>query len=182
VRYGARQQQASNVEAAKRVSYSIPRVQPPSPASRFTPPKIASPPPSSIRERFPDYDEAPEPREPDPTPLDDNVAQANLVVLDDLRAAPPKSLFVRAVFASDDDAEGPPRARRWLWRDKSNPQEELFWGKKDKRKKKKKAPPIPEPGTGVLVGMGLTMLCVSHRRPCPREAGELSSSPWRKRE
>ncbi len=141
----------------------------------------------NIRERYPDYDEGGRPEEPDEessgaedeAPSDD--APANLVILDDLRAAPPKSMFVRAVFDNIDEQYEPKKNRKWLWR-YGKDYGDFIWGKKGKKKKRKKMPPIPEPGTGVLLGLGLTMLSEKRRRERKRanrsdQAGHQNAHP-----
>ncbi len=161
VEYGVKKHRQLEIETSQNIGYSLPRIQPLAAIAEANEPEL--PQMLNIRERYPDYDEGGRPEEPedssggeDEAPSDE--APANLVILDDLRAAPPKSMFVRAVFENADNEYKPRKPHKWLWRDHRRD----FWGKRGK--KKKKLPPIPEPGTGVLLGLGLTILSERRRR------------------
>ncbi len=173
VNYGAKKHRTREIEQTRYVSYSTPRIHPLAAVAEPKPPENELPQLLNIRERFPDYDEGGRPQEPEDESHGDeeeelgDEAPPSFVILDDLRAAPPKSMFVRAVFENADEEYKPEKPRR-RWRDNHDRFKDLFWGKKGKRKKKK-MPPIPEPGTGLLLGLGLTMLAEARRRQRKRE-------------
>ena len=163
VDYG--QKKAKQVEIAENShrSFALPRMTPILARAESPKPDSDLPDLLNIEERFPDYregldrddgsageEEAP-PEEPD-----DSSAAQKMVILDDLRAAPPKSMFIKAVFENSGEVDKPKKRRKWLSYDISD--DDMLGKKQKKRKKPKKPknPPIPEPGTGLLLGLGLT--------------------------
>lgn len=163
VRYGATKHKQAEIAATSNISYSTPRIEPLLARAESPKPESELPQLLNIRERFPDYDDGPRPESPDDESSggeDDaspDNAPASLVILDDLRAAPPKSMFVRAVFENADETSPPKKSRDWLMRDWRRDGDEVF-GRKQHHHHKKKMPPIPEPGTGLLLGLGLVTL------------------------
>lgn len=91
--------------------------------------------------------------------------QPSIAILDDLRAAPPKSIFIKAVFGL------PPVP--WA-------REQDRWGRRDHHgghhgghrhgHHHDHDPPVPEPSTGLLLGLGLTAIGISRRRSRTRTA------------
>lgn len=173
VNYGAKKHRALEIEQTQRTTYALPRIQPLAAVAQQEKPDEL-PQMLNIRERFPDYGEGGRPEEPPSESsggedeLASDEAPRRMVILDDLRAAPPKSMFVRAVFENIEEEYKPKKPRKWLWRDHDGDYDDI-WGRKGK-KKKKKMPPIPEPGTGLLLGLGLTMLSEGRRRHRRRSA------------
>lgn len=159
VDYGKKQSKRIEIATQSNRGYPMPGIAPILARAESPKPESDLPDLLNIEERFPDYreglgrddqdsgDEAP-PEPPDAAPA------GEIVILDDLRAAPPKSMFIKAVFEESYDRFRPKKPRRWLAKDFTDDKPDLF-GKKKKRRKKRKDPPIPEPGTGILLGFGL---------------------------
>lgn len=106
-----------------------------------------------IKERFPDYKDRPEGNKPEDEPEAEEPPQ--VVILDDLRAAPPKSMFIKAVFenARSQENQRPVTPRSWMFKDYES--DGSIFGRMH-RKEDPTNPPIPEPGTGTLLALGLT--------------------------
>ncbi|MCP4037427.1 MAG: PEP-CTERM sorting domain-containing protein [bacterium] len=185
IQYGAKKHKQHEIATTSNMSYSLPRIEPLLARAETPKPENELPQMLNIRERFPDYDGGPRPEEPEEDgsseeseePSDD--ALASMVILDDLRAAPPKSMFVRAVFENADKDYEPQKSRRWSKRKWHWGGDEIF-GRKHRHKRKKKHPPIPEPGTAVLLGLGLVTMSSLRRRNRNRtRAGVAAASKQR---
>lgn len=164
VNYG--QTKTTQVEIAKHNnrSFSMPRMAPYLARAEAPKPKSDLPDLLNIEERFPDYregldrDDLGNSGEDEGLPDETDASPAKqMVILDDLRAAPPKSMFIKAVFENSEENFKLKKPRRWLHHDFSHDKPDLY-GKKKKKPKKPKDPPIPEPGTGILLGLGLTAM------------------------
>lgn len=181
VNYGKTRSTEIKIANQHRITYTLPRVVPLLAQVESQSLDTNLPQVLNFNERFPDYRNPPQVDDPNqqssgsedaPPPVD---AAQNLVILDDLRAAPPKSMFIDAVFESSDDGGGtadtfPPR---WLFVDNieddgssllGHPQEDLA------------IPPVPEPGTGGLLGLGLIALAIRDRRNAARIAPVTSNA------
>ena len=89
----------------------------------------------------------------------DHSGQAGIVILDDLRAAPPKSIFIKAIFGLP-AIEYKAQHNRWGERDRGHHgHHHGHHGHHHPHD-----PPIPEPSTGLLLGLGLTLIGMTRRR------------------
>lgn len=162
VNYGAKKSKQTEIAAKSNMSYSLPRIAPVLARAEAAKPENELPQMLIIKERFPNYDGGPRPIEPGDDSSggaeeEEDDAPRAMVILDDLRAAPPKSMFVKAVFENNDEKPERDRSRKWVTQKVFDDFGDLCC-KPGKKKRKKKIPPIPEPGTGVMLGLGLTLL------------------------
>ena len=113
----------------------------------------------------------------------DVAVRPNIVVLDDLRAAPPKFMFIEALFEERlADYRGLPQVQTAEDYDPFLNHEDLH-GHPDKctgghqyHAHCNPDPPIPEPSTGLLLGLGLTALGIARRRARPARKGRAASA------
>lgn len=177
VNYGETRSQEIKVANQHKVTFSMPQIVPLLASTTSLKPSTRLPQILNFNERFPDYRNPPQVDDPGDR---DNGGQngppqdrtRNMVILDDLRAAPPKTLFIDAVFeAAEGIAEleeiGPPT---WLFADTfdSNP---MLIG--HPQNDDPMIPPVPQPGSGALLSLGLIGLAFRRSRDSRPAGGGL---------
>ncbi len=187
VDYG--EQRHFDLDTAKqpRVTFSLPRVAPVIAQAGSSQPVDELPDLLPIKERFPNYRDLPKPKNPDEAnngDEGDELAERSatrMVILDDLRAAPPKSMFINAIFENADSAETFDQEVVFFSTDFTDPFTDLY-GHPDQGVMDNA--PIPEPGTGVLFWLGLTAIASWRKRDLNRFsiASSLRSSATQGRE
>jgi hypothetical protein len=168
VDYG--EQRHIDIETAKktRVSFSLPQIAPVLAQAGSSKPVDELPDLLPIKERFPDYRDVPKPLNPDDGNNGNEAGDPNeslesqLVILDDLRAAPPKSMFIDAIFENADSTLEYEGTVAFLSQDFTDPFPNLYGHPSEDSRMNN--PPIPEPGTGILLALGLTAIATLQRR------------------
>ncbi|MFT5443714.1 MAG: hypothetical protein ACI8W3_002765 [Myxococcota bacterium] len=180
VTIGEKRETRFEIAKSPSFSYSIPRISPMLARAESDEGLDEIPQLLKIQERFPDYKDRPEGNKPDdeseePEETPEAEEQPQVVILDDLRAAPPKSMFIKAVFenARTQENQRPVTPRGWMFQDFEDGDGSIFG-----RKHRKQNPPIPEPGTGTLLGLGLT--AVAGWRTKQRRVTDKSETTLRK--
>ncbi|MBW2292696.1 MAG: PEP-CTERM sorting domain-containing protein [Deltaproteobacteria bacterium] len=167
VDYGEKRHFDLEVSKQPRVTFSLPRIAPVIAQAGSSQPVDELPDLLPIQERFPNYRDVPKPKNPDDGNNGDegdpfaNGSETNMVILDDLRAAPPKSMFVNAIFENADSKQTNEELIIWFTEDFTDPMGDLY-GHPDENVMAN--PPIPEPGTGVLLCLGLTAIASWRKR------------------
>lgn len=178
VRYGVARNAEPRIVNQNRISYAMPAIVPQLALAEVKKPDNQLP-QLLFAERFPDYRNPPgadnrndQRGDRDRPPAD--AATQNMVILDDLRAAPPKSMFIQAIFENADDNVQPKRRTpsRWVFDD---PVESMFDLVGYSPRNDPANPVVPEPGTGILLALGLTVLAGRRRRKATRS--DTTSNP-----
>lgn len=166
VRYGETRSTETRVATQHQRSYTMPRISPLLARAEVVKRESQLPQVLNFEERFPDYRNPPSVEDPNlssgdedaPPPVD---ATQELVILDDLRAAPPKSMFINAVFDNTDhDTAQEDSGSRWVFND--DPADSNLFdltGHTDEGP----IPAVPEPGSSTLLGLGLATLAVRRK-------------------
>lgn len=163
VDYGAQRHTGREIAKHPRVSFSLPPPTPLIARAKSSRPDYGLPDFLNIEGQYPGYRRHPIRRNSDEPssanereePVGDPSQQ--MVILDDLRAAPPKSMFIKAVFDSPKEEPRLPASPIWIPGIFSETSADLF-GQSPDNNQPKNLLPVPEPGTGVLLGLGLTLL------------------------
>ena len=167
VRYGESRDTETRIATQHQRSYTMPRVSPLLARAEVVKRDSQLPQVLNSVERFPDYRNPPRVEDPNLSSGDEGgtppvQTPQELVILDDLRAAPPKSMFINAVFDnSDRDTAQENSGPRWVFNDPLDNNLLDLAGHPDEGEGS--IPAVPEPGSSTLLGLGLVALAVRRK-------------------